>query len=64
VTTNRTLEDIVSNLDEMSVTIEEIKDQGCASATTDKLDSLREEMTRTAELIEEALESGTGTVKD
>lgn len=52
----RTLADIVSDLEEMSVTIEEIKDQGCGSGAADKLDSLREEMSRTADIIEEALE--------
>ena len=57
VTTERTLQDVVSDLEEMSVTIEEIKDQGCGPAAEAKLDSLREEMTRTADFIEEALET-------
>jgi hypothetical protein len=58
VTTDRKLEEIVSNLDDMSETIEEIKDQkGGASDATDKLDSLQGEMTRATDLIEEALES-------
>ena len=58
MTTDRKLEEIVSNLDDMSETIEEIKDQkGGASGATDKLDSLQGEMTRATDLIEEALES-------
>ena len=58
MTTDRKLEEIVSNLDDMSETIEEIKDQkGGASDATDKLDSLQGEMTRATDLIEEALES-------
>ena len=58
MTTERKLEDIASNLDDMSTTIEEIKDQGpTAPIDTEKLDSLRTEMSRTAELIEESLET-------
>ena len=57
MTTERKLEDIVSNLDDMSTTLEEIKDQpGRAPIETGKLDSLQTEMSRTAELIEESLE--------
>ena len=57
MTIDRKLEEIVANLDDMSVTIEEIKDRGDASGSTETLEALREEMTRTADVIEEALES-------
>ena len=58
MTTERKLEDIASNLDDMSTTIEEIKDQiPSAPIDTAKLDSLQLEMSRTADLIEESLEA-------
>lgn len=58
MTTSRKLEDIVSNLDDMSTTIEEIKDRvESEPIATEKLDSLQIEMTRAAELIEESLET-------
>lgn len=57
MTISRKLEDIVSNLDDMSTTIEEIKEQAESEPIANKkLDSLQTEMTRTAELIEESLE--------
>jgi len=54
----RKLEEIVSNLDDMSDTIEEIKD-GAESEpiATEKLDRLQTDMTRAADLIEESLET-------
>jgi len=56
--TTRKLEEIVSNLDDMSDTIEEIKDRsGSDPIATGKLDSLQTEMTRTSDLIEETLET-------
>ena len=58
MTNQRKLEDIVSNLDDMSTTIEEIKDEsGSGPIATGKLDSLQTEMSRTAGLIEETLET-------
>jgi len=58
MTNERKLEDIASNLEDMSTTIEEIKDQvPAAPIETGKLDSLQTEMRRTAELIEESLET-------
>jgi hypothetical protein len=58
MTTSRKLEDIASNLDDMSTTLEEIKDRvGEEPAVRDRLDSLRTDMLRTAELIEESLET-------
>ena len=57
--TTRKLEDIVSNLDDMSDTIEEIKDRAEGEpVATGKLDRLQTDMTRTSELIEETLETG------
>ena len=58
MTIHRQLEDIVANLDDMSVALEEIKDQGVPSDAADRLNSLDEQMTRAADVIEEALESG------
>lgn len=55
---SRKLEDIVSNLDDMSTTIEEIKDKvESEPIATAKLDSLHTEMTRAAAIIEESLEA-------
>ena len=57
--TTRKLEEIVSNLDDMSDTVEEIKDRaGSELIATEKLDQLQTEMTRASDLIEETLETG------
>lgn len=54
----RKLEEIVSNLDDMSDTIEEIKEQGgCEPVASEKLDKLQTDMTRASDLIEETLET-------
>ncbi len=58
MTTTRKLEEIVSNLDDMSETIEEIKDRvESEPIATEKLDRLQTDMTRAADLIEESLET-------
>ena len=60
--TTRKLEEIVSNLDDMSDTIEEIKDRpGGEPISTRKLDELQTEITRASDLIEETLETGLPT---
>ncbi len=65
MTRSRKLEDIASNLEDMSVTIEEIKEEADTDAiATEKLDSVRTEMSRAAELIEEALETDGAEVDD
>ena len=57
MTSTRKLDDIVSNLEDMSETIEDIKDRvGHEPIATEKLDVLQTDMTRTADLIEETLE--------
>jgi hypothetical protein len=60
VTTSRKLEDIASNLDDMSVTLEEIKEEikGADRHDTDtKLDKVQTDMERAADVIEESLET-------
>ena len=60
MTTTRKLENIASDLEDMSTTIEEIKDKVDVEDETEvsgKLDSLRGDLTRTAALIEESLET-------
>lgn len=58
MTTNRTLAEIAGNLDDMSETIEEIKDRpGAEPIATEKLDQLQSEMARATDVIEESLES-------
>jgi hypothetical protein len=60
VTTSRKLEDIASNLDDMSVTLEEIKEEikGADRRDADtKLDKVQSDMERTADVIEESLEN-------
>ena len=60
MTSSRKLEDIASNLEDMSTTLEEIKDRvGEEPVVADRLESLRTDMTRTAGLIEESLETET-----
>lgn len=59
MTTSRKLEEIVSNLDDMSETIEELKDRAEAEPVAiEKLDKLQSEMTRVTDRIEESLEAG------
>lgn len=56
--TTRKLEEIVSNLDDMSETIEEIKERvESEPIATGKLDRLQTDMTRASDLIEESLET-------
>ena len=57
MSTSRKLEDIASDLDDMSVTIEEIKEEGEDLDTKQKLESLRSEMKEAAQAIDESLES-------
>ena len=65
MTTSRKLEDIASNLEDMSVTIEEIKEEADTDAiATEKLDTVRSDMARAADLIEEALETDGAEVDD
>ena len=57
VTTSRKLEDIASDLDDMSVTLEEIKDNPKNSdASEKKLDKVQADMDRAADSIEETLD--------
>lgn len=57
MTTSRKLEEIASNLDDMSVTLEEIKEEvrEDAIAHDEKLDKIHHEMVRAADEIEEKL---------
>ena len=56
--TSRKLEDISSNLDDMSLTLEEIKDavQENDTADTKKLDELQRDVHRAADAIEEVVD--------
>ena len=57
MTSPKTFEKITSDLEDMSVTLEEIKDKVPAeSSVVEKVDSLRADMAKTAALIEESLE--------
>ena len=57
MTTSRKLEDIASDLDDMSVTLEEIKDNPDSSdASKKKLDKVKADMDRAADSIEETLD--------
>ena len=53
MTASRKLEEIASNLDDMSVTLEEI--QNDATCETEKLDKVQTDMERAADMIEESL---------
>ena len=55
VTTSRKLEEISSNLDDMSVTLEEIKEDVRTTDALDtvKLDKVKAEMERATEMIDE-----------
>jgi hypothetical protein len=61
VTTSRKLEDIAANLDDMSITLEEIKDEVNDDADDDrkveieKLEKIESDMERAASVIEESL---------
>ncbi len=52
---NRKLDEIANNLDDMSVTLEEIKDQVSDNAAPDhsKLDRIHSEITRVGDRIDE-----------
>ncbi len=55
--TTRKLEEIASNLEDMSETIEEIKTETVTRPDlSEKLDTLQTEMTRAADRIDESLE--------
>ncbi len=57
MTTPRKLEDIASDLDDISVTLEEIKDEskgGCAS--DEKIDKAQADIERAADKLEESLD--------
>ncbi len=56
MTTARKLEDIASDLDDMSVTLEEIKDNPSGDASEDKLDKVQADMDRVADSIEKSLD--------
>jgi hypothetical protein len=57
VTTSRKLEEMASNLDDLSVTLEEIREEITDSNRheTEKLDRVHTEMERAADAIEESL---------
>jgi hypothetical protein len=57
VTTSRKLEEISSNLDDMSVTLEEIKDEVKTgeTGTTDRLDKVQAEMEKATDMIDDSL---------
>jgi methyl-accepting chemotaxis protein len=57
VTTSRKLEEISSNLDDMSVTLEEIKDEvkNGETRTGDKLDKVQAEMEKATDMIDDSL---------
>ena len=52
----RKLEDIASNLDDMSITLEEIKEEIASDdpPSTEKLDQIQNEMERAADAIDDA----------
>lgn len=56
MTTSRKLEDIASDLDDMSVTLEEIKDNPSGDASEEKLDKVQADIDRAADSIEESLD--------
>ena len=58
MSTSRKLEDIASNLDDLSVTLEEIKDtvEDDDTADTKKLDKIQLGIDRAADAIEEAVD--------
>lgn len=57
MTTARKLEDIASDLDDMSVTLEEIKDDPNRSdASEEKLDKVQADLDRVADSIEKSLD--------
>ena len=53
----RKLEDIASNLDDMSITLEEIKEEIASDdpPSTEKLDQIQNEMERAADAIDDSL---------
>jgi len=55
--TSRKIEEIASDLDDMSVTLEEIKEEikNDATCDTDKLDKVQTDMKRAADRIDESL---------
>ena len=55
MTTSKKLEDIASDLGDMSVTLEEIKETG-NSHDSEKLDRVQTDLDRAADAIEEALD--------
>lgn len=57
MTTSRKLEEIASNLDDMSVTLEEIKEEITSNDTGDsgKLDKVQTDMEKATDMIEESL---------
>lgn len=57
MTTTRKLEDIASNLDDLSITLEEIKEEIKSDATRDtgKLDNVLTDMESAADTIEESV---------
>jgi hypothetical protein len=57
VMTSRKLEDIASNLDDMSITLEEIKEEIASDdpRSTDKLDQIQNDMERAADKIDDSL---------
>ncbi len=56
MTTSRKLEDIASDLDDMSVTLEEIKDNPSGDASEEKLDKVQADIDRAADSIEKSLD--------
>ena len=59
MTTPRKLDDIASNLDDLSVTLEEIKEEIRDDTNTEKLDKVHNEMKRAADAIEEVTDTPT-----
>ena len=57
MTTSRKLEEISSNLDDMSVTLEEIKDEVKSGETgkIEKLDKVQAEMEKATDMIDDSL---------
>jgi len=62
----RQLGNIAANLDDISLSLEEIKDAaaeaGCASA--EALDKIERDVTRAADAIEQAVDSSTSTERE
>ena len=56
MTESKKLEDVASDLDDMSVTLEEIKEESNVDTIDEKLDKVQTDMDRAADAIEESLD--------